>query len=298
MVIHDSCQSTIQSCLTTKTFAIAQLNNGEHSKHIHIHDCCEIYFCISGGGRFLIDDRVYELQPGDIFFINQFESHYLSQMYQKIHEWVVVSIWPEYLRQLSTSQTDLNYCFVNRNTPHGHRLSLSEGERNRFMDFILKFSEDKGFGQDVLDQAVFLEMMTFLNHAFIFQRTQQKLELIHSGFQADFGSNQTRIDGILCYINQHLTENLSISTLASHFYLSSSYLCKIFKVATGTTINRYITTKRIARAKALLVEGYSVAETCNLCGYGDYSNFLKSFSRIVGVSPKKYVSSSKILQKV
>lgn len=65
---------------------------------------------------------------------------------------------------------------------------------------------------------------------------------------------------------------------AFHFYLSSSYLCRIFKDSTGTTINQYITAKRISRAKVLLAEGHPVAEDSSLCGFGDYSNFLPAKS--------------------
>ena len=89
-------------------------------------------------------------------------------------------------------------------------------------------------------------------------------------------------------MNQNLTEELTIQNLASHFYLSPSYLCKIFKTETGTTINRYITAKRITQAKALLAEGYSVTDVCPMCGFNDYSNFLKAFTKAVGISPKKY----------
>ena len=89
-------------------------------------------------------------------------------------------------------------------------------------------------------------------------------------------------------MNLNLTEELTIGKLASHFYLSSSYLCRIFKDETGTTINRYITAKRITRAKELLSEGYSVTETCGMCGFQDYSNFLKAFTKAVGISQKKY----------
>lgn len=67
MLIHDSCQSAIQSCLDSRTFAIARLYNNEKTMSIHIHDCYEIYFSISGGQQFLIDNRVYEFAPGDIF---------------------------------------------------------------------------------------------------------------------------------------------------------------------------------------------------------------------------------------
>lgn len=56
------------------------------------------------------------------------------------HERVVVSIHPDYLRQLSTSQTDLNFCFTCRSAASGHKLSLTGEERSRFMYFIHKFS--------------------------------------------------------------------------------------------------------------------------------------------------------------
>ena len=34
--------------------------------------------------------------------------------------------------------------------------------------------------------------------------------------------------------------------------------------------------------------GYSVTEACEMCGFNDYSNYLKAFTKAVGISPKKY----------
>lgn len=289
MVIHDSCKSAIQACLDTKTFAVARLYNDEKTMGIHIHDCYEIYFSISGGEQFLIDNRVYEFGQGDIFFINQFESHYLSKIDQAKHERIILSIHPDYLKRFSTPQTDLNRCFTDRGNEFGHKITLSEEERTRFLYFIHKLSEHKEFGQDILDQSAFLELMTYLNWIFL-SRCAQTQKQMSDSVEADSKRRHVQIDNILSYINQHLAENLTIAVLASHFYLSKSYLCKIFKDGTGTTINHYITAKRIARAKALLAEGHSVAETSVLCGFGDYSNFLKAFTKIVGISPKKYAS--------
>lgn len=289
MLIHDSCKSAIQACLETKTFAVARLYNDEKPMGIHIHDCNEIYFSISGGEQFLIDNRVYEFGQGDIFFINQFESHYLSKIDETNHERIVLSIHPDYLKRFSTAQTDLNRCFTYRENGFGHKLTLSEEEKSRFLYGIHKLSEHKDFGQDVLDQAAFLELMTYLNGIFLSRCTQTPKKL-PDGAKATSERRHTQIDSILSYINQHLAEDITIAVLASHFYLSRSYLCKIFKDGTGTTINRYITAKRIARAKALLAKGHSVTETSVLCGFGDYSNFLKAFTKIVGISPKKYAS--------
>lgn len=42
--------------------------------------------------------------------------------------------------------------------------------------------------------------------------------------------------------------------------MSTSYLCRIFKEATGTTINKYITAKRITLSKSLLDQGCSVSK--------------------------------------
>lgn len=289
MLIYDSCQLAIKSCVETRRFAVARLYNNEKTMDIHIHDCYEIYFSISGGKQFLIDNRVYEFGPGDIFFINQFESHHLSKIDQATHMRVVISIYPEYLKQFSTEQTDLNHCFTYRDPVWGHKRSLNVDERKRFLYYIHKLSEERGFGQDVLEQAVFLELMTFLNSIFLLKCQQGETSLREEDWAAAKPCH-SQIGEILDYINQHLAENLSIPMLAAHFYLSSSYLSRIFKDATGTTINQYITAKRISRAKVLLAEGHSVAETSSLCGFGDYSNFLKSFTKAVGISPKKFAS--------
>lgn len=289
MLIYESCKLAVESCLETKTFAIARLYSDDKTMGIHIHDCYEIYFSIAGGKQFLIDNRVYEFGPGDIFFINQYESHYLSQIDETTHERIGLSIHPKYLKQFSTPKTDLSYCFTYRDTAFGHRITLTEEEKKRFMYYIHKLSEHNDYGQDVLDHAFFLELITYLNRIFI-SRCEQESYVEEKNIHEINKGQYKQVDEILSYINQHLTDNLSIAVLASHFYLSGSYICKIFKNTTGTTINRYITAKRISKAKALLAEGYSVTETCSLCGFGDYSNFLKTFTKMVGISPKKYAS--------
>ena len=53
-----------------------------------------------------------------------------------------------------------------RNTNFGHKISLSPEEQKRFLYFIHKLSENEGYGQDILDHAVFLQLMTFLNGNF------------------------------------------------------------------------------------------------------------------------------------
>lgn len=289
MNIHSSCKDAIRECLDTRKFAIAHLYNDEKTMNIHIHDCYEIYYSISGGKQFLIDNRFYDFHPGDIFFINQYESHCLSQIDNVRHERIVLSIYPEFLRHFRTENTDLDYCFSCRSSRFGHRLSLSEEEQKRFLYYIHKLGQSGEFGQDLLDQAAFVELMVFLTRCFLSRCSQEENN------PAAAPSHHEQMDQILSYVNQNLTEDLTLQMLADHFYISTSYLCRLFKESTGTTINRYITARRITRAKSLLSEGCSVTETCSRCGFRDYSNFLKAFTKAVGISPKKYAQLSNAL---
>lgn len=282
---YSSCKSAIQSCIENKSFAVAHLYNDEKPMDMHIHDCYEIYYSISGGRQFLIDNRFYDIQPGDIFFINQYESHYLSQIDQAVHERIVLSIYPDFLKSLSSDATDLNNCFCNRGGDISHKLHLTEEDQNRFRYFVHKLTGFTGFGADLEEKAVFTELMVFLNRNF-YNKSAADILI------TDSAAYHTQVDDILTFINQNIDSQLSIDDLSAHFYLSSSYLCRIFKAATGTTINKYITAKRITVAKSLLTTGYSVTETCELCGFNDYSNFLKAFTKAVGISPKKYAQCS------
>lgn len=275
-----SCKMAIAHCLTNKYFAIAHLYNDEKPMDMHIHNCYEIYFSISGGKQFLVDNRFYDIVPGDIFFINQYESHYLTQIDREVHERIVISIYPDFLRSISSSETDLSYCFSHRDGDSTHKLHLDTEMSRRFIYLIHKIADADGYGADLTELYTFTELMVFLNKIFYRSSHNKQLEC--------FITNHAKVDDILTYINRHISENLTLETLSAHFYLSGSYLCRIFKSTTGTTINKYITARRITIAKALLNEGLSVTEACEKCGFNDYSNFLKAFTKAVGISPKKY----------
>ena len=56
----------------------------------------------------------------------------------------------------------------------------------------------------------------------------------------------------------------------------------------GMTLREYIISRRVEYAKKLLSEGKNVSEACELSGFGDYSNFIRTFTLIAGTSPGKY----------
>lgn len=278
----NSCKAAIEACISEKYFAIAHLYFEEKTMNIHIHDCYEIYYSISGGKQFLIDNKTYKIEPGDLFFINQYESHYLSQVEKAEHERIVISIHPEFLRALSTSNTELDYCFTHREEGFSHRISLDKSKQQRFLYYVHKITSLSGYAEDVLEKAAFSELMVFINNEFNMQQNSVE-ESGDYHYQYD-----KQVNEILEYINQNISSPITIQQLAEQFYLSKSFVCRIFKQSTGTTVNKYLTARRISIAKSLLSEGTSVNDVSERCGFLDYSTFLKSFTKIVGVSPKKY----------
>ena len=277
-----SCKESISNCIKNKYFSIAHLHTEEGTMSIHIHDCYEIYYSISGAKQFLIDNKLYDINPGDLFVINQFESHYVSQISKMTHERIVISIHPDFLKSISTNKTDLNYCFAHRDENFSHRIQLDKEQQNRFIYFLNKITSTQGFGSDMIEYSCFIELMVSLTKIFV-----DNEDSLLSSYKYN-----NQIQDIICYINDNVREDITVKHLAEHFFLSESYICRIFKLATGTTINKYIIARRISIAKSLLSNGSNINNVYMDCGFNDYSNFLKSFKRAVGVSPKKYSTFS------
>ena len=276
----NSCKDAMAASIENKYFSVAHLYKDEKAMEMHIHDCYEVYFSISGGKQFLIDNQVYDIVPGDLFLINQYDSHYLTQIDKELHERIVIMIDPEYMKSISSSETDLDACFSSRSKQFSHKLSLTQEQQGRFLYLINKIVTSNGFGHDLLERATFTELFVMINQIVADRESNKETE-------KPVTYNE-QVDAILSYLNNNIQYPLSIGDLSKRFYISESYICRIFKSATGTTINKYLTARRISIAKSLLAEGVGVSEVCDRCGFSDYSNFLKAFTKSVGISPKKY----------
>ena len=100
--------------------------------------------------------------------------------------------------------------------------------------------------------------------------------------------SQKKVNDIISYLNEHLTENIRISDLAAHFYLNPDYLARLFKKHKHISIGHYISLQKISAAETLLREGKSVAEVQEALGYSSYAYFFRSFQKITGISPGRY----------
>lgn len=85
-----------------------------------------------------------------------------------------------------------------------------------------------------------------------------------------------------------LNTNISLEQLAELTNLNRSYLIRVFRKTVGMPPYVYLTQVRVERAKLLLRQGMSPAETAIAVGMTDQSHLNRHFKRIVGVTPGQY----------
>lgn len=97
------------------------------------------------------------------------------------------------------------------------------------------------------------------------------------------------ISDSIAYINDHLTEELSLQELAAQASLSPFYFSRLFKKETGFSPHSYIITTRINNAKFLLrTSGLSIKNICFSIGFTSESSFCTTFRKETGMTPSEY----------
>src|SRR5213080_3463241 len=93
-------------------------------------------------------------------------------------------------------------------------------------------------------------------------------------------------------IDARYREPLDVPTLARAARLSTAHFSREFRRSFGETPHRYLLTRRLERAAALLrTTNRSDADICLTVGLRSVGSFTTSFGRAVGMSPTSYRAS-------
>ena len=92
---------------------------------------------------------------------------------------------------------------------------------------------------------------------------------------------------IIRHINKNLGTELTLKELCDTFFLSRAQLCMRFKNATGISVAKYISRKRLILARQKILQGKKPTDIFSECGYQDYSTFYRAYIRFFGHSPKQ-----------
>jgi AraC family transcriptional regulator len=91
---------------------------------------------------------------------------------------------------------------------------------------------------------------------------------------------------VLAYIEDNLSEDLSLSAISAVAGLSASHCQRTFHNAVGLSVHRYVIQRRVERAKHLLADKrLPISEVAFAVGFSHQSHLACHMQRLLGVSP-------------
>lgn len=256
----------------------------------HLHDSYEIYLFLQGNANCYVEQQCFHMERGDLVIIRPGQYHRPAMLDDSSYERVTINISESLLAHLSTRQTDLSLLFRGLPKETVSHVRLTEEQLHHVLSLIAKAEallESKEFGVDLLLQSCFTDLFVFINRIF---RTGDSRSADHNRI-SDIMPKLIR--DLLHYIDLNLTEKITLDTLEKEFYLNGTYISRQFKKHTGLTLRDYLLERRITYAKTLLSTDLSITEVSGQAGFPDYANFIRSFTKIVGMSPGKYARAQK-----
>lgn len=231
---------------------------------VHHHDFYEVYNLLAGDVSYWVDGKTYHLRPGDLLLISPMELHRPIIASGSQYERFVLWINKNYLDSISGSDF-LTRCF------HGSSNHIRGAAVTQLLSALVTEKYSEKYGSEICSLGIFLQIMVELNRI--------------SPIGSQSAEHSPLITELLNYIGTNYNSDLSLDILAETFHISKYHLSHEFKKETGTSLYHYITLKRLAAARQLLIDGYSPGDAYVACGFRDYTAFYKAFKSEYGTSP-------------
>ena len=251
----------------------------------HCHDYYEFYIHLHGGEYMGVDNRLFLLKPNQVFILPPFCMHGLSCTKEmKNYERSYLNLSPEVMRVLSCGQIDLDQFFRSHTSDGVCTYQLTDRDAEQYVTWIRRILHNQENHTDEGDAIHRFENYTLLmNIVNLLCQTMRRTAPVEG---EAFGNNI--IQEILDYINNHYTQPIRMENLARSFGVSVSWLSHEFARFTNRSVYDYVLYRRVMLARQQMLGDASLNDIAYQCGFNDYSNFLRSFTRIVGMSPSQY----------
>lgn len=116
----------------------------------------------------------------------------------------------------------------------------------------------------------------------------RRLNTLLSSVQAARASVHPVVDRALAFIEEHYRSRIGLAGIAGRLHVSPSYLSRLFRKETGSTITAQIHRVRLEHARLLLAAGgRSISEIAFLVGYQTYRDFYRNFVKYEHSSPRQ-----------
>lgn len=251
----------------------------------HSHDFYEIYFFITGNSSIYIEEYAYQMSPGTVVIMPPGRMHravhhnpiaYYERMYINITRKTLLDMGSDAFSLLGI----LDECI----TQNKLCISLHEKVFTSFCQTIMEIINDS-IGHIPYKMLINQNKLSIL--------LIQLCKLLRDTEEPANARSSQRVANVIAYINEHISDDLSLDVIGSHFFISKYHLIREFKNYTNNTIHQYIAAKRIIQAKLLLQGGATPANTFTQCGFHEYSSFYRAFKKETNMSPHSYIERTK-----
>lgn len=102
-------------------------------------------------------------------------------------------------------------------------------------------------------------------------------------------ADDQRVEDIIHYLQMHCTQDIPLSQLSQHFYLSPNHIIRVVREVTGYTPHEYLLRYRLTKACELL-QGSTmpIQEIGWHLGFRNNSHFAAQFRKVYGMAPREY----------
>lgn len=265
----------------------------------HYHDFDKIIVFFKGNIEYTIEGKAYTLIPNDIVMVPQGDSHKVEPLLHSLQEKqidgataverngaeyvrLVIYLSPQFLMQYEEGGKSLRDCFLQVKERYSHVVRLNVKGEAPLFDLAKKLKNSLLKKEDEALSALFQK--TLLLQFLILLNQEMEKESIYF---VDTSRCNKKVVDIIQYINNHLTDEISIDSLAEKFYISKYHMMRQFKLETGYTVGSYMNQKRLLMARELLKQGEPVTKVYLDVGFKDHSTFVRAYKQLFGEIPSK-----------
>ncbi len=260
---------------------------GPHVAEMHVHHNLEISCVLSGEGQYHIEDRFYDIRPGDVFVLNNTEHHGLVLDEGQCIRHLVIHFDPAFIWNSLSNDMDYNFLliFFERGENFSNRLDRDNPATARIFELMqeirTEFSEQRPCYELIIKiklQTIFTEIIR--NYDYIDgQKAEKPLP----------ENDILQLNAVLRYIDEHLGSEIRLAQLAAIAHVSPAYFSTLFKRFNGLSPVEYIVHKRIQRAiEYIRTTNMTLTSIAMACGFNNSTNFYKAFRKVTGRTPISY----------
>jgi len=243
-------------------------------RDFHFHEFDKIVLLLEGRVEYLVEDRAYELKPWSVLLVKHHSIHKALIDKSTPYERVIIYLDRKFFERALPGAA-LTDCFDRADENSAHLLYTSEEEREELRRHLESYeiaADDRRYGAQTMRDTIIMQLLVSVG----------RLNAAAPGEERSF---DPKIEQTLSYINENLSEELSVESLAERVYLSRYHFMRLFKAQTGSTVHSYVRQKRLLQAARLIREGSPANKAAADSGFADYSAFHRAFRECFGISP-------------